>query len=399
MVLIVLAVLILASFVVCYFSSKFWHWSHVLIVELLFLSAVGYFFSAAEYARIRRIYGNQLAAAQKQLDDTLPALQALQRGTRDEAVIAKLEAMDVKVVFDDAIEGRMLSTHELTRELAMITRTRGRVWRDVQTQNLDQATMTVTLGVPFPKPHGIVKDSIVYAFEQGPAPAAGQAGPQFLGEMRVINVAGESIQVVPTSSLDDRARARIAGTRFPWVLHENMPRDQYPDGPMELFAGMTEQQLRQILPEQSVEEYIRHGTPSQPDDDEANIAGFDATGKPLKPEEWNNNTVRRFRRQLRDYAYLFDELDKRLVGMIADRNALSEDNRQLEQANKSAQQVQAAYALMQKKLKFDLEGVTRDRQAIQSHSSQVATQLTNAQQLLAATREENQQLTQEILSQ
>jgi hypothetical protein len=167
---------------------------------------------------------------------------------------------------------------------------------------------------------------------------------------------------------------------------------------MELFAGMTEQQLRQVLPEQSVEDYIRHGTPRQPDDDEANIAGFDATGKRLKPEEWNNNTVYRYQRPLRDYGFLFDELDKRLVGMIADRNALTEDNRQLEQADKSAKQVQAAYTLMQKKLKFDLEGVTRDRQAIESHSAQVATQLTNAQQLLAATREENQQLTQELLS-
>jgi hypothetical protein len=216
--------------------------------------------------------------------------------------------------------------------------------------------------------------------------------------MRVINVTADSIQVAPTSSLDDRARARIAGTQFPWVLHENMPRDQHPDGPMELFAGMNEQQLRQTLPAQSVEEYIRHGTPRQPDDDEARIAGFDATGKPVKPEEWNNNTVYRYQRQLRDYAYLFDEFDKRLVGMIADRNALTEDNRQLEQADKSAKQVQAAYALMQKKLQFDYEGVTRDREAIERHAEQVATQLTNAQQLLAATRDENQQLTQELLS-
>jgi hypothetical protein len=98
-----------------------------------------------------------LAAAQKQLDESLPLLEALQRGTRDEGVIARLEAREVPVVFDDVIEGRMSSTYELVRELAMITRTRGRVWRDVRTQNLDPATMTVTLGVPFPKPHGMNK--------------------------------------------------------------------------------------------------------------------------------------------------------------------------------------------------------------------------------------------------
>lgn len=398
MVLIVLAILLLASFVACYFSSKYWHWAHVLLVEVLFLSAVGYFLCAAEYARIRQVYQKQIADSQRYLDDNLPLLHALQRGTRDEGVIARLEAMEVPVVYDKAIEGRAVSGRELERELSMLTRTRGRVWRDVQTQALDQQTLTVTLGIPFPKPHGIQQDSILYAFEQGPATPVGQPGPQYIGEMRVLSVAGEQIQVTPTSSLDERAATRLANTRPPWVLYENMPRDQHPDGPMGLYAGMTEQQLRELLPPESVEDFLRHGTPRQPDDDEANIAGFDPAGKPLPSDQWDNNTVYRYRRQLRDYAYLFDELDKRLVGMIADRNAFLEDNRQLLAADQSAKQVQAAYALMKKKLQFDREGVIRDRQAIESHRSQVATQLANAQQLLAATREENQQMVQELKS-
>lgn len=398
MVLILLAVLLIASFVACYFSAKYWHWSHVLLVEMLFLSAVGYLVCAAEYARIRQVYGKQLAAAQKQLDDTLPLLQALQWGTRDESVIARLEGMEVPIVHDDVIEGRMVSASEIERELAMVTRTRGRVWRDVQTTRLDAATMTVTLTIPFPKPHGIEKDSIIYVFEQGPAPEVGQQGPQYIGEMRVLSVTGEQINVTPTASLDQRAATRLANTRAPWILYENMPVDQHPDGILELFAGATEEELRKWFPPESVEEYVRHGTPRQADDDEYHITGYDANGKLIGPEQWDNNTVFKYRRQLRDYNYLFDELDKRMVELTADRNALTEDNRQLLQSDKSAQQVQAAYRAMQAKLKADLEGVTRDRQAIEAHLNQVQTQLSNAQQLLSATRAENIEMAESLLA-
>lgn len=399
MVLILLAVLLLASFVACYFSAKYWHWSHVLLVEMLFLSAVGYFLCAAEYTRIRQVYGKQLADAQKQLDDTLPLVEALKRGTRDEAIISRLEnEFEIVPVYDEVIEGRMVSTDELARELAIVTRTRGRVWRDVQTTRLDPATMTVTLTIPFPKPHGITQDSIVYVFEQGPAPQVGQPGPQYIGEMRVLNVTGEQINVTPTTSLDERAATRLANTRAPWIIYENMPPDQHPDGTLELFAGATEEELRKWLPPESVEEYIRHGSPRQADDDEFHIAGFDTSGNPVGPEDWDNDTVFRYRRPLRDYNYIFDELDKRLVELTADRNALMEDNDQLVRSNKSAQLVQNAYREMQSKLTFDLEGVTRDRQAIEAHHSQVQTQLSNARQLLSATQAENLEMVEELLS-
>jgi hypothetical protein len=397
-VLILLAVLLITSFVACYFSAKYWHWSHVLLVEMLFLSAVGYFLCAAEYTRIRQVYGKQLADAQKELDNTLPLLQALQRGTRDEAIIARLEGMEVPIVRDEAIEGRMVSSSEIERELAMVTRTRGRVWRDVQTTRLDPATMTITLTIAFPKPHGIEKDSIVYAFEQGPAPEVGQTGPQYIGEMRVLSVTGEQIAVTPTASLDERAATRLANTRAPWILYEIMPVDQHPNGILELFAGATEDQLRKWVPAASVEEYIRHGSARQADDDEFHISGHDATGKLIPPDKWDNNTVFRYRRQLRDYNYLFDELDKRLVELTADRNALTEDNRQLQQSDRSAQQVQAAYRAMQGKLKSDLQGVTRDRQAIEAHLNQVQTQLGNARQLLSATRADNVEMAESLLS-
>lgn len=398
MIPILIALLLVASFVVCYYSSFYWHWSHVLVVELVFLFGVGYFFVAAENWRIRRVFGNKIASLTKQVEQTSPLVDALKFGTRDEGVIAQLEGQEVPVVRDEVIEDRMVSVGEIEHELKLVTRSRGRVWRDVQGVAIDHATMTATLAIEFPQPHGIVADSILYAFEEGPAPAPGEQGPQYIGELRVVAVSDNQIRVTPTSPLGEREAGRLASSRRPWILYENMPADQHPDGLLEIFAGATPEELREMLPPESVEEYVRHGSPRQPDDEEWEIEGYDESGNLVTPDNWGNNTIFRYRRQLRDYNYLFQEIDKRVVAYQADKNGLIEDNKQLLQSLASAKQVQAAYEERKRKLTADLEGVTRDRQAIEAHLDQVQTQLANAQQLLEATRAENLQMTQQLLS-
>src|SRR5690606_33659105 len=129
------------------------------------------------------------------------------------------------------------------------------------------------------------------------------------------------------------------------------------DGLLEIFAGATPEELREMLPPESVEDYIRHGSPRQPDDDEWHIEGYDDSGTLVTPDNWDNNTIFRYRRQLRDYNYLFQELDKRVVAYQADKRALLEDNKQLLQSLASAKQVQAAYEERKRKLTADLDGV------------------------------------------
>src|SRR5690606_28798068 len=76
---------------------------------------------------------------------------------------------------------------QLTHQLQLKTRERGRAWRQVAPAGpLDDAgrrAVTITS----PSPHGLEADTVVYVFEAGkPNPADPAAGQQYLGEFRVV---------------------------------------------------------------------------------------------------------------------------------------------------------------------------------------------------------------------
>lgn len=398
--LVVLGLLLLGSFVACYFSSKYWHWSHVLLTETVFLLSLSFLILAGEVFRIRKVYGPAFNTNVKTIARLEPEVEALEFGTEDSGIISSLEAEEVPVLMErtDSEEDtpRMRSVRDLQHELGMVTRVRGRMWRDVETQAFDEPTLTVTLRIPAPKPHGIAKDAIIYAFEQGAPAAQGQRGPQFIGEFRVVNTTEDSIQVQPASQFDQRSLARLKGTQPPWVLYENMPVDQYPDGVLQLLAGATEEELRQWLPSDSVDDYLRHGSEAQPGDDDYHRRGFDADGQLVKQDAWDATTQFKFWRNLRDYNLIFQEMSKRYTQMDADHKALAEDNKQLEKALASAKKVQAVREAEQANLKGDVAGTARDRQAIEAHRVQVETQLANARALLADLLKQNLSLAQEL---
>jgi hypothetical protein len=398
--LLVLGLLLLGSFVACYFSSKYWHWSHVLLTETVFLLSLAFLILAAEVFRIREVYGPVYNQNVKTIAALEPEVEALEFGTENPGIIASLEAEEVPVVMEptDSEEDtpRMRSVRDLQHELGMVTRARGRMWRDVETQALDAGTLTVTLRIPAPKPHGIAQGAIIYAFEQGDPAAQGQRGPQYIGEFRVTNATEDSIQVQPSSQFDQRSIDRLKGTQPPWVLYENMPIDQYPNGVLQILAGATEEQLRQWLPADSVDDYLRHGTAAQPGDDDYHRRGFDADGQLLKPDAWDATTQFKFWRNLRDYNLIFQEMSKRYTQMEADHNALAEDNKQLDKALVSAKKVQAIRESEQADLKGDAAGTARDRQAIDAHRAQVETQLANARALLTDLLKQNSELALEL---
>ncbi|MGI9457962.1 MAG: hypothetical protein ACR2NU_15465 [Aeoliella sp.] len=388
-----LALLVVASFVTCFFSAKVWHWAQVLLVEVLFLTGLGFFILAGEVLRIQNIYGNEYNKNAATIEREAPRVEALLSGTRDSAIAAALEADDIRIANESGAgedeTPRMLGVRELDHKLGLVTRTRGRAWRDVDGIGLDDATLTVSLKIEFPDPHSIETDAILYAFEQGPAAGDGQEGALYIGEFRVTGVAAQQIQLQPAGQFDARSTDRLTKTRFPWILYENMPVDQHPDGLLEIFAGATDEELKQVLPAESVEEYIRHGTPKEADDDEWHIDGYDENGKLVGPDQWGPGTQYKYRRMLRDYNLIFQEQSKRFIEMQVDKNALVEDNRQLTTALASAKELQSRREEEQQKLEHDLAGFSRDRQAIEAHLAQVETQLANALKLLETTKLEN----------
>lgn len=391
-----LGLLLLASFVACYFSSKYWHWSHVLLTETVFLLSLAFLILAGEVFRIQGVYGKKNEQNLAQIERIKPQVEALRFGTDNQGVINQLEGAEVPVQ-REATEGedeagRMLSVRDLDHELGMVSRTRGRVWRDVELAGVDQQSQTVRLSIPVPRPHSIATDSILYAFQQGEPTPQGEPGPQYLGEFRVTNSAEAGIEVQPTASLDERTAARLQNAGARWTLYETMPVDQHPDGELEILAGTPDEKLRALLPESSVEEYIRHGKEVQPGDDQWHKTGYDENGDLVPPDEWDASTEFVYRRSLRDYNLLFQEYSKRYSQMEADYNALTEDNKQLEQALANAREVLQVHQTRQAKLEQDLAGVQRSRQAIEAHQSQVDTQLSNAQGLLGELVENNREL-------
>lgn len=410
MIQIVLGILLLASFVACFFSSKYWHWAQVLLVELVFLAGLGYFILAAEVFRIQNIYGEANQKNVATIEQLEPQVEALKEGTTASNVITRLEGEELKIAMQEGEEGgdppRMIGLRELDHQLGMVTRTRGRVWRDARFVGGDPETLTVNLTIEFPDPHGMETDAILYAFEQGVAAPTGELGPQYLGEFKVVAVGPQQISVQPAVKFGERELARLQNAnQRPWILYENMPADQHPNGRLEIFAGATPEQLRRMLPAESVDEYIRHGSKWSLDDGERTKMGVDGNGDLVPPKfnqgtnqlEWPDGTQFRYSRLLRDYNLIFQELSKRRTQMVADRNALVEDNKSLQESLASAKKLQATREDDQSKLKFDLEGMRRDQKAIEAHLSQIESQLANAQALLEETKQQNSGLA-EILA-
>ena len=183
-------------------------------------------------------------------------------------------------------------------------------------------------------PHGLEEDAIVYAFEAGSATATESAeGKQYLGEFRVTVVQAAGVTLEPVLLIDNRAGERLAASEGPWSLYETMPIDRH-----RLFAGYSEEALRAMLPAESVEEYLRHGTEATRDDDQWHVTGLDEDGKRVGPDNIDQAVKRLYDRSLRDYAYIFNELAGNKVVTLARQEAVTKDNDRLVKALAGAEE-------------------------------------------------------------
>jgi uncharacterized membrane-anchored protein YhcB (DUF1043 family) len=414
-ILIGILLLFIASIVAAYFGARTWHWAHVVLVVAIFLATAGFLILSAEVLRVNAVQRAQVNKLQKDLDQVLAKNAALAKGSRDPKIIGQLTGEEVKIP-EGADE--MPSVDDLEHNLSLIERDRGRVWRNVMPAGVDAKTDTVKVivGSPPPPPPagqeppaegeapkpaaaaapagpiGIVKDSIVFLFEQGdPASPDPTKGPQYLGEFRVTAVADKQVTMVAVQLLDDFELKRLQSSKGPWVLHDTMPVDQY-----KLFEGLTEEQLRKWLPEKSVKEYLRHGTAKEADDEPIRVVGLDEEGKPVDPKDMSKAVKILYQRRLRDYSVEFDELARDRVVLLANIAGVTKDNERLKAALVSAKQLQAFREDELQKLHVDLAGITKERAAIEKHLAQVQQQLTDDRQELARLLDENARLAEQL---
>jgi hypothetical protein len=331
------------------------------------------------------VYGRQIEQSTAQLADYTARNEALLAGSDDPQVVGRLRGDEINV----SEEGQLVGIRELEHQLQLRTRVRGRVWRGTGPTAMDQETGIISVAVPQPAPHGIPQNNVIHIFEQG-SPTEGR---QYLGEFRVVESLEGGIRIEPTFTLDERQLERLQTSSGPWVLHETMPVDEHG-----LLADLGDEQLRELLPEATLEEYLRHGGERTADDDQWHVAAYDDADQLLGPETAaeTDPVFYRYYRPLRDYDFLFQELARDQTLTLADINSVQQDIQQLNLAYQGAQQMQAFRTDEIEKLNFDLSGVTKDRQAIEQHLARLERQVHVAENLLQETIRENAARAQEL---
>jgi uncharacterized membrane-anchored protein YhcB (DUF1043 family) len=411
-ILIGILVLFIASLVAAYFGARTWHWAHVILVVAIFIATAGFLILSAEVLRVNAVLRAQVNDLQKKLDTVAAKNAALDKGSRDPQIIGQLSGDEVKI--PEGAEA-IPSVDDLQHDLSLVERDRGQVWRNVMPAGVDAKTETVRATVEPPQPAaqaapaegetpkpaaapaatgpiGIVKDSILFVFEQGdPASPDPTRGPQFLGEFRVTAVADKLVTMVAVQQLDDFELKRLQSSKGPWALHESMPVDQY-----KLFDGLTEEQLRKRLPEKSVKEYLRHGTAKEADDEPIRLVGLDEEGKPVDTKDMSKAVKILYQRRLRDYSVEFDELARDRVVLLANIEGVTKDNERLKAAQVSAKKLESFRLDEQQKLGVDLAGITKERAAIEKHLAQVEEQLAADRRELAEKLEANARLAEQL---
>lgn len=393
---ILLGIVVLVGLITILMSAKNWHWAQMLLLLGIFLFGITTLLFGLEVVRFHKKFMIAFQDTQKEIESVELQLVALDVGTRDPKIIGDLFGGDVP--FDQQTESGMPSYAIWKHRLNVMARSRGRVWRGVQrVGNVDPQSNQVRVALPEGAPGGIEPGAILYAFEMGPPVGADPSqGSQYLGAFRVVDAADRGATLESLHPLDQRTGNRLQDSQAPWSLYESMPGDRH-----DLFADMSDEQKQTLLPPASVDQYLRHGQQPTPDDDEMHRAAFDEAGNRLGPEglaqaRQDSSIEVRYDRPLRDYAYLFEELQRQKSVVLAKQMALKEDAKQLASAQENAKLLTAHREEEKSALASDLEQIRREVEVIRDVLGKVTTQLSNAQNLLAMKLAENARLVAQL---
>lgn len=417
-ILIGLGVLVIAAAVVAYLSSKNWHWGQVVLVFFLFLAALGYGILAADVLRKHHQVRTEYNRVTEELDRLTVHNAALLYGTRDAEIYRALASDNIQPVNDELPGIRTLES-----QLGDVLRARGPVWRFIRrTGPPDPQSGAVPVvaqppaappptdefgqpvqpqqrppGAPGAPLAGLEQGTIVFAFEQT-SPEGGPFG-RYIGEFQVTQRDGPQATLEPVlrQSWDwprgqqtNERLERIRTSQAPWILYDIMPTDRH-----DAFAGLSEEELREILPADSVEHYVRHAEPVGEEVDPRLKAPFTRDGTPLvqtngqfaRVVDADENETEpvdpadvewRYQRPLRDYSLLFQMIARQQIEKFAEHDALVTDIQLLEGAQKSAQALEASRQEEIEKLQHDLAGFSKEAEVIQKHAEAVQQQLEQA---------------------
>ncbi len=257
-------------------------WNKILL-GLIFVASLPYAYLAMRTLKTHQYWRESAQKHEKRLDAVTQENRELIRGAG--------EGED----YQPGIQQLRLGLHKILID-------RGRVWRGCQPKvNAETGQAAVTTDLP--DPHGITDKMILYVFEQADEQDENDAQPrQYVGEFKVTGVAEKLLQMEPSMRMKPGSREfqRLTASRGPWVLREIMPIDNH-----EVFADFEEDELKAIMPESAVMEYLQDGQPATVDD----MATWDVQGEVIdeKGQEVQGAAQGTYVRQLRDYRILYKD--------------------------------------------------------------------------------------------
>ena len=285
-------------------------WNKVLI-GLIIVASLGYFYLAAVTLKTHK-YWRSVANAQKaKIEQYKEETKILKEGQRGE----------------DAAPGIRQTRMALYKLLI----DRGRVWDNCMPERVvDAERGVIRLTTDSPDPHRITNKMVLDIFEEKPI---GEGG-RYLGEFRV-TAAGDQpgdkqIALEPSTTMPPEQLERLLASQGPWTLYEVLPSDNH-----DVLAGLSEEELRKLLPAGTVEQYINDKPPNE--------------------------------RKLRDYQVLFREYDRQRSVLVDAKKAIDHDKRFIDSALADArQQVQFRQAEITA-LKAELAKFEQQRDVVIAH--------------------------------
>ncbi len=330
-------------------------WNKVL-VGVIALASVFLFYMAANARKAELAWSDSARQHEKRIGQLNEQNRELLAGTDTEPGIRQLQVDLHKLLVD-----------------------RRRVWPGCdptsRKRGEDTAEITVTINQTDAKGqpnHGIANGTVLYAFEELNVKNKGEIlgdfdVGQYLGEFAVTNTNGKLVHLVPTCKLNTREVDRLVKAKRPWVLYELLPRDSH-----EIFASLSDEQKKALLPVESLKDYLKDGKPAERDDPKECVVN----GKYVRP--------------LFDYGIMFnDEYEKRML--LADTIVALQQDKQLvmdaldearTQADLCAKDIAAT--------KKEREKAERDRDVVAAHLKNLEKNLGDMEAWIARLTELNQ---------
>lgn len=299
---------------------------HKILVGLIFLTIPFNFFFACRTLKTHQIWREKIIKLEKQIEQTEKESYELKYGVRDK----KTGELTQKGIL------------QIECELDSIMFQRGRAWLNASAE-INTETGEVKLDGLTPNPHNIVVGTILYCFDSVWDKDSVNTEGRYLGKFTVTDVDETGIVVEPSMDMTQsiskqRFIDKLKTASEEWDLYEKMPRDEHA-----MYAKMSEDAIRDLMPSATVDEFINDGK-----DD------------PEKPGM-------KYERKLRDYERIFDSVSSKSAKLENLIVSAQFDEAYTKNALEDAKGLETAQENLKKQLTDQRDKVQAEYDAIANH--------------------------------